>query len=43
MVSSTASSTTYGQYDSLADILKSSQTTGGYSYPLSYGYNLANA
>ncbi len=43
LVSSTASSTSYGQYDVFGNILKSTQTTGGISYPFVYSYNLANA
>jgi len=43
LVGSTASTTTYGQYDKLGDIAQSSQTTGGNTYTFGYGYNLANA
>jgi|HubBroStandDraft_1064217.scaffolds.fasta_scaffold05558_2 YD repeat-containing protein len=43
LVSSSASSTAYGQYDALGDILQSTQTTDPGSYSFSYTYNLANA
>jgi RHS repeat-associated protein len=42
-VSSSAFSTAYSKYDFLGDILNSAQTTGGYTYPFTYTYNLANA
>jgi RHS repeat-associated protein len=44
MVTSTASTTTYGQYDNLGNIVGSTQNTGGIpSTGFSYTYNLANA
>ncbi len=42
-VTSSASTTNYGKYSALGDILSSSQTTGGNPYPFAYTYNLANA
>jgi RHS repeat-associated protein len=43
LVSSSASSTAYGQYSVLGNIMQSTQSTGPDSYPFSYTYNLANA
>ncbi|HKC66041.1 MAG TPA: RHS repeat-associated core domain-containing protein, partial [Pyrinomonadaceae bacterium] len=42
-VISSVSTTSYGQYDALGRVRQSSQTTGGQTYTLSYGYNLAGA
>jgi RHS repeat-associated protein len=43
LVSSSASSTAYGQYSALGNIMQSTQSTGPDSYAFSYTYNLANA
>jgi RHS repeat-associated protein len=43
LVSSSASSTAYGQYSVLGNVMQSTQITAGRSYPFSYTYNLANA
>lgn len=40
-VSSTVSTTSYGQYDALGRVKQSSQQTNGQSYQMSYGYDLA--